>query len=119
MESVVQFFHALADTNRIRIINLLLESDELCVCDIEQVLQIPQARVSRHLNILRHAGLVNSRRKDQWKYYSLRSSNEFLLKLKPLLKDSFGGVSECCGDLLNLAKKCCVGCAANTKDQTE
>ena len=53
---------ALADGNRLRILHLLLQAGELCVCDIERVLDVPQARVSRHLTILRNSGWVAARR---------------------------------------------------------
>ena len=52
---LAEVMQALADVNRLRIINLLLQADELCVCDIERVLDVPQARVSRHLTILRNS----------------------------------------------------------------
>lgn len=71
METLIQFFKALSDPNRLRIVNLLTRSGELCVCDIERVLQMPQARVSRHLGILRQAGIVTVRRKGLWMHYRM------------------------------------------------
>ena len=69
MDHLVSSFKALADPNRVRILALLIAGGELCVCDIERVLAIPQARVSRHLSILRHAGLVTARRNGPWMHY--------------------------------------------------
>ncbi len=54
-------FKGLADTNRLRMINLLLHG-ELCGCDIQYVLALPQPNVSRHLSYLKHCGLVLDRR---------------------------------------------------------
>ena len=71
MEHLIELFQGLADENRLRILNLLLQADELCVCDIERVLDVPQARVSRHLGILRKAGLVSSARHGAWMHYRL------------------------------------------------
>ena len=63
-------FSAFADETRLRILNLLCVR-ELCVCDIGEVLDEIQPKVSRHLAILRAAGLVRVRREGKWKFYSL------------------------------------------------
>jgi len=62
----------LADETRLRIF-ALLTSGELCVCEIVDVLDLPQSLVSNHLRVLRHAGLVRARRDEvdsRWVYYS-------------------------------------------------
>src|SRR5581483_9243473 len=61
MKELEQYFKALADANRLRILNLLLHG-ELCVCDIQFVLQASQPNVSRHLAYLKNSGLVLDRR---------------------------------------------------------
>ena len=70
MEEYVDMFKALSDETRLRII-ILLSEKELCVCQIEAALGLPQAKVSRHLTVLRHAGLVHARRNGLWMYYSI------------------------------------------------
>lgn len=70
MEQYVGFFKALSDPTRLRIMVLLSEK-ELCVCQIEDALELSQVKVSRHLNVLRHAGLVRARRDGLWVYYSM------------------------------------------------
>lgn len=65
----VEVYKALADENRLRILNIIAER-ELCVCEIEEVLGITQSNASRHLNKLRQAGLVSSRKEAQWTYYA-------------------------------------------------
>jgi len=70
MSSPVQLFKALADETRLRILNLLCRQ-ELCVCQIVEVLGIGQSKASRHLAHLRHAGLVTDRREGLWMHYSL------------------------------------------------
>jgi len=70
MKQYVDLFKALSDETRLRIMVLLSEK-ELCVCRIEAALGLPQAKVSRHLAILRYARLVKDRRKGLWIYYSL------------------------------------------------
>jgi len=63
-------FRAFADPTRLRLLNLLLEC-ELCVCDLCEVLDEIQPKVSRHLAYLRRAGLVSVRRDGKWKHYAV------------------------------------------------
>jgi len=70
----VQLFKALADETRLRILNLLAHG-ELCVCEIEQALEIGQSKASRHLAYLRNAGLVTDRREGPWMYYAVADAN--------------------------------------------
>jgi len=70
MKQYIDLFRALSDETRLRIMVLLSEK-ELCVCQIEAALDLPQAKVSRHLTVLRYAGLVKDRREGLWIYYSL------------------------------------------------
>ncbi|MGF1546347.1 MAG: ArsR/SmtB family transcription factor [Thiotrichales bacterium] len=64
-------FNALADPVRRRILALLLDRDERCVCELHGTLDQPQPKVSRHLAVLREAGLVLARRDGVWMYYRL------------------------------------------------
>ena len=70
MNKPEEVLKALSDETRLRIINLLYEG-ELCVCDVMEVLQISQAKASRHLIYLKNAGLAQDRKVAQWAYYSL------------------------------------------------
>jgi ArsR family transcriptional regulator len=63
-------FRAFSDPIRLRILHLLREG-ELCVCDLVEVLQLPQPTVSRHLSYLRRAGLIRAREERSWNFYSL------------------------------------------------
>lgn len=85
-------FRAFSDRTRLRILNLLQPATptakkrtsskttlavsssqpaEICVCDLMRVLDLPQAKVSRHLAYLRKAGLVQGRKIHRWMYYRL------------------------------------------------
>lgn len=75
-KKLIDVLKALSDETRLRILNLLYEK-ELCVCDIIFVLQISQAKASRHLVYLKNAGLVADRRQAQWSYYSLVKEERF------------------------------------------
>jgi ArsR family transcriptional regulator len=70
-----EIFRALADQTRLRIIKLLLRGNDACVSELMDALQLPQYSISRHLSILRHAGLVAERREGIWKYYYLTVKN--------------------------------------------
>ena len=63
-------FQAFADPTRIRIV-ILLGGGELCVCQIVYVLGMSQPKISRHLAILRDAGMVSDRKDGRWVHYSL------------------------------------------------
>jgi ArsR family transcriptional regulator len=65
------FFEVLSDPIRRRILSLLLLHDERCVCDLNAALDAPQPKVSRHLGVLREAGLVLTRREGVWMHYRL------------------------------------------------
>lgn len=71
MECVIKIVSALSDPIRLRCLALLAEKDELCVCELTQCLQVSQPTVSKHMAILREAGLVKDRREAQWVLYSL------------------------------------------------
>ncbi|TSA22010.1 MAG: ArsR family transcriptional regulator [Betaproteobacteria bacterium] len=65
------FFEALNDPIRRRILALLLEADERCVCEMYGVLDAAQPKVSRHLAVLRKANLVLARRDGVWMHYRI------------------------------------------------
>lgn len=66
---------AAGDRNRTRILKLI-ETRELCVCQIQAVLGLAPSTVSKHLSILRSAGLVEDRREGRWIHYGIASSGE-------------------------------------------
>ena len=115
MQQYVDLFKALADETRLRIVVLLSEK-ELCVCQIETALNLSQAKVSRHLTILRYSGLVRCRREGTWVYYSLAEpknkieENLFESFKKHLRKENFfsadiSNMEECISQPLNIISK--------------
>lgn len=71
MRDAAQFFKILADEARLKMLWLMFNHRELCVCDIMEALEITQSKASRHLITLRHAGLVTDRKEGLWSHYSL------------------------------------------------
>jgi ArsR family transcriptional regulator len=68
---------ALADPTRLRILNLL-SAGELCVCDVVELLALPQPTISRHLGALRRAGLVSVTREWKFAHYRLAEASDAL-----------------------------------------
>ena len=86
MKEVAQIFKALSDETRLRIMALLVDGDELCVCDIMAALDMPQSTISRHLSYLRNAGLVSDRREGIWMYYQVQHKDaQSMFKLYDIL----------------------------------
>lgn len=63
-------FHALSDPLRLKILDLL-RTQELCVCELCETLDVPQSKLSFHLKNLKEANLVCSRQEGRWMYYRL------------------------------------------------
>ena len=70
MREVLAITNALADESRVRAL-MALTGGQLCVCQIAELLQLAPSTVSKHLYILRQGGLVESRKKGRWIFYSL------------------------------------------------
>ena len=89
MRDLEQLFKGLADQTRLRILNLLIHG-ELCVCDIQYVLESSQPNVSRHLIYLKNSGLALDRREGARIYYRLAKTSEAVHKLLfAFLRDVF------------------------------
>lgn len=65
----MKIFKALSEEPRVRILHLLIHNKELSISDLEHILDFTQTKTSRHLGYLKNAGLVGSRRVDQWMFY--------------------------------------------------
>jgi ArsR family transcriptional regulator len=71
MDAHAELFQSLADPTRLRLLNLLTQAREICVCELADALQVPQYNVSRHLQLLAQAGLLKDRRCGKWVYYRI------------------------------------------------
>lgn len=71
-----QIFKALADEARIRILHLIYQNKEMCISDLEHILDFTQTKTSRHITYLKNAGLITPRKVDQWIFYSLKEETE-------------------------------------------
>jgi ArsR family transcriptional regulator len=71
IEELAGLYKALSDETRLRIMALLVERGELCVCVVEGALGISQSKSSRHLRYLFNEGLVANRREGTWVHYRI------------------------------------------------
>ncbi len=99
MKQVAYLFKSLSDETRVRILVLLLEHGELCICDLMTALEQPQSTVSRHVAYLKNSGWLQDRRGGVWMYYSLRSGlSGLFVELSALLRSRCAELTECTAD---------------------
>lgn len=72
MDNYLNTISALNDETRVLIIRFLDEHGPLCVCDLQNSLEMIQSRLSRHLKILKDGGFLRVERKGTWAYYEIR-----------------------------------------------
>jgi ArsR family transcriptional regulator len=90
-----QIFKACSEESRLRILHLILKNREMCISDLEQVLGFTQTKTSRHLIYLKNAGILSTRKQDQWVFYYIKDEvldiihqiYQFLLKDQTLQND--------------------------------
>jgi ArsR family transcriptional regulator, arsenate/arsenite/antimonite-responsive transcriptional repressor len=86
------FFKTLADQTRLRVLVLLVQEGELCVCELTHALDEIQPKISRHLALLREAEVVLDRRQGQWIYYRLNP--ELPVWAREVLEATASGVAK-------------------------
>src|SRR5215213_7602102 len=75
-----QIFGACSDPSRLRILNLILANGEMCITDLEQILEFTQTKTSRHLIYLRNAGILTHRRYNHWVFYQVKDEVYEIIK---------------------------------------
>ena len=88
----VERMKAFADPVRLRLLNLLLDGGEVCVCHLHEALNLPQPTISRHLAYLRKRGVVSGRKEGLWVHYRLARSQAGLNRIL------LGCLGTCLGD---------------------
>ncbi len=105
VESQVDFskyelqFKALADQKRLQIMYELTQKGSVCVCDLVDIVNMPQSKLSYHLKILLDANLITKETKGTWSYYELNhvEVNRLLSpELCCIFRKSENQSSECC-----------------------
>lgn len=75
MRQFIAMTKALSDPSRVRIL-MALQTGELCVCQIAELFKLAPSTISKHLNILYQAGLVETRKEGRWIYYRLAEAGD-------------------------------------------
>lgn len=75
-----QIFKACADESRLRILSLVLTNGEMCITDLEKILDFTQAKTSRHLIYLKNAGILSYRRYNHWVLYQVKDEVYEIIK---------------------------------------
>ena len=122
MKELATIFKALSDEARLRILNLLFRTGELCVCDIESITGFTQTKVSRHLSYLRNAGLLDSRQQGLWMLYKIAdpkndSHRQLLHSLRTILQSHPVAQRDTRELSKSIKKGCCVTFAAIKPNQ--
>ena len=91
----IKTFKALGENTRMKIIKLL-SYKSMCVCELSEVLEMLQPRVSQHLKILKEAKLVNESKEGYWVFYSLNQDNleEYWQDFESFLKEDLNKLEE-------------------------
>lgn len=103
MERLAAILKALANETRLAMIGMMMQGGELCGCEFVRALGITQSKASRHLGELVDAGLVRTRRKAVWIYYSIPPElapgfRGLLDALSPLIAAVPSPEGRCCPD---------------------
>jgi len=104
---LLPLFKGLADPVRLRVVHLLVQKGELCVCHLTDALALPQSTISRHLNTLKNAGLVEAERRGQWVYYRMQYANSPIDTIAELIKSSAAADEALQADLARLKASSC------------
>ena len=82
-----EVFQALADPTRLRVVRLLAATgQECCLCELVDSLLEPQYKLSRHLKILKQAGLLTAEKEGRWVYHRLVADRPYLKCLLAAIK---------------------------------
>lgn len=82
MENTLEITKAVSDSSRLRAL-MALQEGELCVCQIMELLKLAPSTVSKHMSILRQAGLINGDKRGRWMYYQREKKGR---TIKPILR---------------------------------
>ena len=75
-----QIFKACADESRLRILHLIFMNGEMCITDVEKILDFTQAKTSRHLIYLKNAGILSFKRYNHWVFYQIKDEVADIIK---------------------------------------
>jgi len=103
MKDLEKALKAMGDRSRLRIVKML-ESRPMCVCELRAVLGVAQPTVSKHLKVLRDAGLITDEQDGLWTNYRICPENDYARSLLRCVKGWLGDEEVVVNDLTKAAK---------------
>ncbi|MFC7372938.1 ArsR/SmtB family transcription factor [Fictibacillus iocasae] len=104
LEQLSECYKAMADKTRLKIL-ALLRHEELCVCELVEILKMTQPSISQHLRKLKQAKLVKERRSSQWIFYSIDG------EMYPFIQENLNALPDMSAEIEHLKhsgmKVCC------------
>lgn len=113
MNALTQIFKLLSDETRLRILSLLYLED-LCVCQLSGILNVPQPSVSKSLSKMRDLDLVADERSEKFVFYSLKRQNQVLMSTLQNITEDLESYPQLITDRERLSEKdtflnqCCI-----------
>lgn len=105
MNKIVRIYKLLSDETRLRMM-LLIYQDELCICQLSGILNVPQPRISKYLSKLRDLELVSNKRVGKFIYYSLNRNNKVLILNLDNILNSINEYPKILTDQKSIKHKC-------------
>ena len=84
-DEIARILKAIAEPTRLRLVCLLSRHDSICVCELTEIMELPQYHVSRHLGVLRNVGIVVDERDGARVNYRLVEDNELVRQVTEAL----------------------------------
>ena len=87
-DRILNILSVSTDKTRMKILFLLMENEEMCICELSSLLGITRSAVSQHLSILKEMSLLSSRKDGKFVYYSIKNKNirKLLLSFKEFIR---------------------------------
>ncbi len=110
MDDLLLILKAMSDKNRVRIFNALQSHEELCACQLTELLEVTGATASRHLSQMVRAGILKNRKHGRWIYFRLNTENILLDSFFKWVKQQLHGSNQADKDLKTLEQIMGVPC---------
>ena len=119
MNNLLSVLKAMSDKNRLRILNSLLSHEELCACQITELLQVAGATASRHLSLMVNSGILKNRKNGRWVYFRINAEDISLDPIFKWVKHKLEGSNQVTKDQNALKKILLVSCEDLCRKQRE
>jgi ArsR family transcriptional regulator len=116
MKDYLNIFKAMGDENRLRIL-LMLKIRPLCVCEIDEVLNIALSTISSHLKLMKSIGLLEDEKEGRWVIYKLAKNNIFFDELLDRLENKLQNDIKILKDRFDISKITREICAIKFKEK--